>query len=75
MLELAWMCGQYHLPETGGVLDQDYKTMRLMNAARNAHAVIERARRTTGKDIHNLPAGDKQTLAALRKMGISIGME
>ena len=70
MLTLAWYCGDSHLPEGGGMLDQDYRTMRLMRAARNAYDVVERTKRLVGDEIHKMPTGDKRIISYLRKMKV-----
>jgi hypothetical protein len=70
MLRLAWMCGTSHLPEPGGVIDQDYMTMRLMGTARNVHDVVSRTKRLVGDEIHNMPVGDRQTIAYLRRIKV-----
>lgn len=73
-LQLAWYCGQNHLPEMGGILDQDYSTMMQMTALSNIYNAVKGARGATGDAIHKLPSGTLSILASLREMGIGIGL-
>jgi len=73
-LQLAWYCGQNHLPEAGGVLDQDYTTMMQMSALSNIYNAVKGARGATGDSIHKLPAGTLSIISLLREMGIGIGL-
>ncbi len=70
MLELSWLCGPYNLPAEGGALDQDYRTMQLMSAARKAHDTVDRTRGLKGEAIHNMSAGDQKTIAYLRRIKV-----
>jgi hypothetical protein len=77
-LVLAFWCGDNHLPEAGGVLDQNYTTMRRMTTLRNVHNAVRDAPKYTGTKIHDMPAGMKRTIAYLREEGLwelSVGAE
>ena len=71
LLQLAFWCGSQHLPDVGGMLDQDYKTMRHMMAVKNAYETVDYARGLVGKDIHTkLSPGQKKTIGYLRSEGL-----
>lgn len=70
LLQLAWFCGDEHLPEVGGVLDQDYATMRQMGVLRNVYRVRQAAPRYTGKAIHDMPTDMKRMIRWLRDEGL-----
>jgi hypothetical protein len=70
LLSLAQMCGPYHLPESGGVLDQDYRQYITMRTLHNIHDTIPRVRAMTGTKIHNMSAADKRVVKMLIDMGL-----
>ena len=43
MLQLAWFCGDSLLPDSGGVMDQDWITMRQMSVLANIYRVKQAA--------------------------------
>jgi hypothetical protein len=67
---LAFWCGDDHLPDTGGVLDQDYRTMKRMRATRNVYDAVRQAKNATGKQIHSLSPSTLNIIASLRKQGL-----
>jgi hypothetical protein len=71
MLTLAWQCERWHtLPESGGLMDQDYATMQAMSAAKNVYDIIGRLESMSGDQIHSLTDGERRLIAMLRKEGI-----
>jgi len=69
-LQLAMMCGDSHLPDAGGVLDQDYSLFMQMRMLRNIYDTVQAAPRYTGKRIFDMPSGMKRTIAYLRREGL-----
>ncbi len=69
-LKLAWLCGDEHLPDPGGVLDQDYVTLHRMSVYRNVHQVVVRFRGLHGAEIHSLTDGERRVIKALRAEGL-----
>lgn len=69
-LSLAWYCGNNLLPERGGVLDQDYKTMVQMRVLSNVYSAVQQAPHYTGEKIHGMPTEMKRVIAMLRKRGM-----
>lgn len=70
LLQLAWFCGDSHLPDIGGVLDQDYSVMKRMGALRNIYQAKQAAPRYTGKAIHDMPVDMKRIIKWLREEGL-----
>jgi hypothetical protein len=70
MLQLAWWCGTSHLPEPGGLFDQDYRTFYQMMAAKNVHDTVQYSRSLVGKDIEKLTVGQRQTIRYLKELRI-----
>lgn len=68
-LQLAWMCGEYHLPEHGGIYDQDAKTFYSMRSAENIYRVLGKMRNLKGADIHRLTDGERKLIKRLRDGG------
>jgi hypothetical protein len=68
-LVLAFWCGDEHLPDVGGMFDQDYATYSKMITARNIYDAVRTSQRATGKTIHDLPAGVKRTMHNLKRQG------
>lgn len=67
MLSLAFYCGDHLLPESGGVLDQDYKTMMQMRTLSNIYYTVQQAPTYTGHDIHKIPPSMQRVISALMK--------
>ena len=66
-LVLAWWCSQYNaLPESGGVMDQDYQTFARMQVLLNVHGAVTRLRSSKGEEIHNLSRADRRILKMLK---------
>lgn len=68
-LRMAWMCGEHHLPKTGGIEDQDYRQMRLMRAAENIYKVLDKLRNLQGAQIHSLTTAERKLIKSLRDGG------
>lgn len=74
-LELAWLCGDNHLPEPGGVLDQDYKLITTMHTLRNIHRTVQRFYSLKGDDVNKyLTVDDRLLLGRIDKMGMLPGL-
>ncbi len=72
-LLLAFWCDQYHtLPDPGGMLEQDYRTIVLMNALLNIYRAVHHFVFARGEEIHNLTPDERKTLRRLMDMGIKI---
>jgi len=71
-LSLAWMCQSYpgSLPETGGILDQDFVLMTRMQSLSNIYNVVMRLRSLQGADIHKLTTAERRMIKSLREMGV-----
>jgi hypothetical protein len=67
------MCGESHLPDDGGVYDQDYATLRTMRALGNVHGLITRIIGMKGAEIHRLTESDRRLVRYLRDEGIFDG--
>lgn len=75
-LELAWLCGDYHLPESGGVFDQDYQLFRTMRILNNVHSAVTHLFSLSGEDINKrLSTGERLLLGNLDKMGLLGGLD
>ncbi len=66
---LAFWCGDDHLPDVGGVFDQDYKTYSQMKIARNIYDAVRTSQRAQGAEIHSLPASVKRIVKNLKDEG------
>jgi len=65
-LRLAWQCEKWNtLPEDGGLYDQDFMTMFLMNSLKSMHDAIVRIKAAKGKQIHSLSENDRKILRML----------
>lgn len=70
-LILAWQCERWGcLPEIGGYLNQDYRTMRLMTSLSNVYYAISKLRNLRGEKIHTLTENDRKILKYLVDMGL-----
>lgn len=58
------------LPEPGGYLDQDYKTMYGMNIALNIYGVVTRVKGFSGRSIHQLSDSERRMLKPLVERGL-----
>lgn len=75
-LRLVWMCAKYHcLPDVGGLMDQDWRTLHRMTVFENVYNAQSRLRSAKGAEIHNIPAHDMEIIAWLRKNGLGVGMK
>lgn len=74
-LELAWLCGDYHLPEAGGIFDQDYQLFRTMRILSNVHSAVNHLFSLTGEDVNKyLSIGERLLLGKLDKAGLLGGI-
>lgn len=70
-LILAWQCERWNaLPVDGGLYDQDYRTLFLMDIYSKVHMVVSRLRSMKGAEIHNLTKGERKIIGGLRKDGV-----
>lgn len=69
-LRLAWLCGDHHLPDAGGALDQDFQTMAQMAAASNVYQTLSRYRGLRGEQIHSLSHSERRLLGYLQRQGL-----
>lgn len=69
-LRLAWLCGAYHLPEAGAMLDQDAGLMTRMRACDNVYRTLSRFRGLKGHAIHGLTAAERKVLRLLKDDGL-----
>lgn len=70
-LELAWLCGDYHLPKSGGVEDQDYIEYTRMKALKNIHRVVSKFRSLHGEAVNtDLTVNERILLGNLQKQGL-----
>lgn len=51
MVDLYLMCGDHHLPQAGGMLDQDARTMAAFLVLRDTDAQIERAKLRAAAEV------------------------
>ena len=69
-LELAWLCGDYHLPGAGGLNDQDYIELTRMKSLRNIHRVVGKLRSLQGESVNtDLTINERLLLGQLQKDG------
>jgi hypothetical protein len=69
-LELAWLCGDYHLPNEGGVKAQDYIEYTRMKALQNIHRVVSKFRSLQGDSVNTaLSVNERILLEQLRVNG------
>jgi hypothetical protein len=72
-LRLAWMCEQHNtLPDAGGMFEQDYRTIVLMDRLSNIYRAVKRFQTAKGEQIHSLTDNERLILRRLMDMGISI---
>ncbi len=69
-LVLAWLCGPNHLPDSGGLHDQDYNTIAMMTVARNVHNAMSRLRNAQGAQIHQLTNEERKIIRKVLDMGL-----
>ena len=70
-LKLAWDAKRWGtLPESGGLYDQDYRTMLLMDICTNVYNAVSRVRNMQGEQIHQLTDGERKIIGFLRKEGM-----
>ncbi len=70
-LSLGQNCqGWNQLPEAGGYLDQDYKTMTEMNIALNIYSVVNKVKNAKGAAIHQLTNSERKILKPLVEQGL-----
>lgn len=62
-LRLAWMCERWQsMPETGGVMDQDFQTVHRMGSLSGVYNTVTKWRNYTGEKIHLLTDHDRKIL-------------
>lgn len=67
------MCTRWQsLPESGGIYEQDYRTLSRMAVCLNVERAIYSWRQNTGDKIHNISVYDRETLRMLMDNGINI---
>lgn len=70
-LELAWLCGDYHLPDDGGIMAQDYKQLHRMKALRNIHRTVSKFRSLQGESVNtDLSVNERLLLGQLQEQGL-----
>ena len=70
-LELAWLCGDYHLPDVGGVKDQDYIEYTRMKALARIHRVVSKFRSLQGEAVNtDLTINERLLLGQLKEEGL-----
>lgn len=70
-LQLFWMCRNYEsLPDQGGVLDQDAKTMKVMGFLGYIHSTVQRIRGLEGAEISKLTPEEGELWSWLIKQGL-----
>jgi hypothetical protein len=72
-LEIAWMCGDHHLPDSGGILDQDGFLMRKITACRNVYGTLYRMKHLKGADIHKMTDNERKIVRSLMEGGYRLG--
>lgn len=73
-LQMAWFCGDNHLPAAGGIFDQEYKLMVHMRTLQNTYNAVAKMRSLRGKEINTgLSTNERLLLGELQKMGIPLG--
>jgi len=71
-LRLAWNCERWKtLPEAGGWLDQDYRTVTRMTVLSNVYDACSQWRNLTGERIHLMSEQTRRILRALLDQGIN----
>ena len=68
-LQMAWWCGDAHLPDVGGMLDQDYRLIYEMRTLERIYNVVMRWRNLAGKNIHSLTTNERRLLRYLINEG------
>ena len=58
------------LPEVGGYLDQDYRTMMGMNIALSIYSAVTKVKGARGAAIHSLTASERMILKPLVERGL-----
>lgn len=69
-LRLAWWCGDKLMPDSGGLLDQDYELWVKMKTLENVWRTISRLRNLKGEQIHSLSESERKLIAYLLREGI-----
>lgn len=67
-LELAFMCGEHHLPDAGGILDQDYDLITKMRYLKLVYYTVQNAPKYVGKQLHDMPSSMKRMVLNLNQM-------
>jgi len=74
-LQLAWMCGDNHLPADGGVLEQDAGLMARMATLRNTHRLVTKYYSLKGVEINTrLSPSERVALKELDELGLLGGI-
>ena len=70
-LRLSWLVTKYGtLPESGGLLDQEYALIHRMDVASNIHSTLQRLSSLTGHSIHKLTDTERRTLRLLKDLDL-----
>lgn len=73
-LQLALFCGDYHLPESGGILEQEYRLMRRMIYLGNVYRTVRKFRSLMGDAVNTeLNPSERVLLGELQAMGMLTG--
>jgi len=65
-LRIAWQCNRWNtLPESGGLYEQDYRTLLLMTATSNIYNAVTRMQNLKGKRIHELTEAERKVIRVL----------
>lgn len=67
-LELAFLCGENHLPDVGGILDQDYDLFTKMRFLHLIYYTVQNAPKYVGKQIHDMPSSMKRIVVMLNEL-------
>ena len=70
-LRLSWLVTKYGtLPESGGLLDQEYALIHQMDVASNVHSTLQRLSSLKGHNIHKLTNSERRVLRMLKDMDL-----
>lgn len=73
-LALLWDCERYNcLPDSGGLLNQDYQTMHRMSAYGNIYKTICKLDNAKGKQIHQLTNQERGVIKWIMDKGLLNG--
>lgn len=72
-LRLAQMCGAFHLPDAGGVHDQEFATFNAMRTLDNVYSVVQAVMNMKGKQIHQMNMHQRRVVRFLLDLGVYDG--